>query len=258
MDKSKVFMFADDDPEMRGASDKARATFKYFWRELAWERQRIIPALDLACVKAAFTDGTSAKRKGSEPEAEHMWVQDVDFDGQVVSGNLLNSPNWLKLIKAGDEVRMPLEEITDWMYVIDSEVYGAYTVNLMRARMDQRERKEHDKAWGLNFGDPEQIRVVPDQKSGGVIGEHPMSENMGPSLKKALTENPAMLNDLDDRGWTILHHQALAGSLASVKVLVERGADVDSATTNGMTPLALASALGWDQVVALLVGAGAK
>jgi uncharacterized protein len=37
---SKVFMFDNSDPEMQGAYEKARATFRYFWREVAWERRR--------------------------------------------------------------------------------------------------------------------------------------------------------------------------------------------------------------------------
>ncbi len=42
---SKVFMFDGDDPEMARASQDARKTFGYFWREIAWERRRIIPGL---------------------------------------------------------------------------------------------------------------------------------------------------------------------------------------------------------------------
>ena len=37
--QSKVFMFDDSDPEMQAAYENARATFRYFWREIAWERQ---------------------------------------------------------------------------------------------------------------------------------------------------------------------------------------------------------------------------
>jgi uncharacterized protein YegJ (DUF2314 family) len=49
-------MFDDSDPEMQRAYESARATFRYFWREVAWERRRIIPALSLAAVKAPFSD----------------------------------------------------------------------------------------------------------------------------------------------------------------------------------------------------------
>lgn len=262
---SKVFLFNDSDPEMQAAYEKARANFRFFWRELAWEGRRIIPALDLACVKAPFSDGARGKSAESDPEVEQMWLGEVDFDGQLVSGVLLNNPNWLKSVKAGDPARMPINGITDWMYAINGEVYGGYTVNLMRARMSKEERKEHDSAWGLNFGDPHKIRVAPEQKkSGGFlkslfgkggdteIPEHPMSEAMASSLKESLADEPSMLHAADDRGWTLLHQQALAGSAATVKVLLEAGADRRAVTKHGMTPLQLAKSLGWDKVVALL------
>src|SRR5262249_35107387 len=160
-----------------------------------WERRRIVPALDLACVKAPFTDGPGAPRPKDVPEAEHMWLSEVDFDGKVVSGVLLNAPNWLKTIKEGDAARIPLNQISDWMYAISGAVFGAYTVNLLRSRMGRRERAEHDAAWGLNFGDPAKIRVGPEANKGGGLlqswfgkkspadpDEHPMSVNMAASL----------------------------------------------------------------------------
>jgi uncharacterized protein YegJ (DUF2314 family) len=223
-----------------------------------------VPALDLACVKAPFSDGPQAKPAKDAPAVEQMWLSDVDFDGQVVSGVLLNKPNWLKTVKEGDQARMPLGQITDWMYAIRGEVFGAYTVNLMRSGMSRAERQEHDAAWGLNFGDPTKIRVAPEPKKGGGLlnwfgtgqatpsDEHPMSEAMAVSLKKEIAKDPTFVSAKDDRGWTVLHQQALAGSTATVKVLLEAGADPNAVTNHGMTPLQLAKALGWDKVVALL------
>jgi uncharacterized protein YegJ (DUF2314 family) len=282
MSESNVFLFDNSDPEMQGAYQKARATFRYFWREIAWERRRIVPALELACVKAPFSDGERAPSPKDTPEVEHMWMSEVDFDGQFVSGVLLNSPNWLKTVKEGDSARIPLEEISDWMYASSvlvpgrrlecAEVFGAYTVNLMRSRMGRRERQEHDDAWGLDFGDPKTIRVVPYEKKkpGGLLQgwfgkreveipeEHPLSEAMAPSLKEQLAKDPSMLQAKDDKGMTFLHQQALAGSTATVKVLLDAGADVNAPAANGMTPLQLAKSLGWDNVVAVLVSQGAR
>jgi uncharacterized protein YegJ (DUF2314 family) len=260
---SKVFMFDDNDPEMQRAYENARATFRYFWREIAWERRRIIPALDLACVKAVFTDGARGTRSKDVPAAEQMWLSEIDFDGQFVSGVLLNAPNWLKTVKQGDAARMPLGEITDWMYAISGEVFGAYTVNLLRSRMGRRERQEHDGAWGLSFGDPKKIRVTPEPNQGGGLlknwfgkqqadtQEHPMSENMASSLKDQLAKDPSLVSVTDDRGWTFLHQEALAGNTATVKVLLDAGADPNAVTRHGMTPLQLARSLGWDKVAAL-------
>jgi uncharacterized protein YegJ (DUF2314 family) len=261
---SKVFMFDNSDPEMQRAYENARANFRYFWREIAWERRRIVPALDLACVKAPFSDGEQAKRRDDAPEVEHMWMSEVDFDGELVSGELLNDPNWLKRVKKGDRARIALDEISDWMYVIGGEVFGAYTVNLMRSRMGRKERQEHDSAWGLNFGDPTKIRVAPEPNKGrgllknwfgsrhADLEEHPMSEGMASKLKEQLAEDPSLVSSKDERGWTLLHQEALAGNAGTVNVLLEAGADPSAVTDKGMTPLRLAHSLGWETVVALL------
>lgn len=261
---SRVFMFDNSDPEMQRAYENARATFRYFWREVAWERRRIVPALDLACVKAPFSDGEHRTPTKDAPEVEHMWLSEVDFDGQFVSGVLLNAPNWLKTVKEGDSACLPLGEISDWMYAISGEVFGAYTVNLLRSRMGRRERREHDAAWGLNFGEPTTIRVAPEPgKGGGLLKswfgkkqanpqEHPMSEAMASSLKKELAKDPSLVSAKDDKGWTFLHQEASAGSTATVKVLLEAGADPNALTNQGMTALQLAQSLGWENVVALL------
>ena len=207
---SKVVLSDYDDPEMQAAVQKARDTFRIFWREVAWERRRIVPALDTAVVKAPFSDGPSRKKSGDTPDTEHMWVSDVDFDGEDVTGTLMNSPNWIKSVKQGDEVRVPLDQVSDWMYVIGGDVYGAFTVNLLRSRMGRKERQEHDDAWGLNFGDPTRVRTVPDKFV--VAGEHAMSEAMAGSLKEQLAKDPSLVRSKDDRGWTLLHQEALAGT----------------------------------------------
>jgi uncharacterized protein len=84
-----------------------------------------------------------------------------------------------------------------------------------------------------------------------------MSEAMGPALKDQLVQNVSMVHEKDERGWTLLHHQALAGSTATVKVLLEFGADANAKNDKGLTPVQLARSLGWDKVVALLVTKGA-
>ena len=243
---SPVFFFDNSDPEMQRAYAQARANFRYFWRELAWERRRIVPALDLACVKAPFSDGDQSVSSPDKAEVEQMWFDEIDFDGETVSGMLLSEPNWLKTVQAGDSVQIPLTQISDWMYAIGGEVYGAYTVNLMRSRMSPQERREHDQAWGLKFGDPNTIRLVPAFYL-SPEAEHPMSEAMAAPLKDQLAQNPAMRDSKDDQGWTLLHYQALAGSAATVRVLLENGASPNAVTARGWTPLRLAKLLGWGQ-----------
>jgi uncharacterized protein len=261
-----VFFFDNRDPEMQRAYENARATFRYFWRELSWEYRRIIPALDLACVKAPFWDGDKTRAPSDESEVEQMWFSEIEFDGDYVSGVLINSPNWLKSIAQGDAVRIPLGQISDWMYAISGEVFGAYTVNLIRSRMSRQERKDHDDAWGQNFGDPAKIRLAPEPKKGGGLlkswfgkkqedsGEHPMCENMVESFQEQLKKDPTFATSKDGRGWTLLHRESLAGNAPIVKALLEARADPKAKTPEGRTPLELARRMGWENVTAVLTG----
>ena len=73
---------------MQKASATAQHSFKFFWRELSWGRRRIIPALGGAMIKLPFTDGP---RTDGNAEYEIMWLNDVDFDGTMLTGTLLNA-----------------------------------------------------------------------------------------------------------------------------------------------------------------------
>ncbi len=245
---------------MLKAIERARATFRFFWRELAWEYRRIIPAFGMTAVKMIFSDEGPPQPDGQE--AEQMWVSEIDFDGHIVAGTLLNEPNWVTSVKSGDRVARPLNETTDWMLTCNNRVYGAFTVHVVRSRMNDRERAQHDAAWGLEFGDPATPLLVPaSMTSEGTPpetaeltppDEHPMSENMSDSLAEAIKENPALLATPDPKGFVLLHSLALAGSSAGVRALLEGGADANVQTPDGRKPIDLARAMGWTAVVQLL------
>lgn len=262
-----VFNFDDRDPAMQLAHDTAQRTFKYFWRELSWERRRIVPGLDMAMVKLPFTDGP---RTDGNPEYEHMWIGDVNFDGETLSGELLNSPNWLTSVKEGDVVQAPFLELSDWLMAVDGKAYGAFTVNQMRAAMNGKERKEHDKAWGLDFGDPAAARVEISRKGDGKGGlltgllggrpgrasqpeefrDHPMCVNMLKKYDAQLQGDPSIAQDVldDETGFTLLHAEALAGNMGMVKLAVAHGADVGKKTMSGRTASELARGIGWPEI----------
>lgn len=265
MSDAQIYWFEGDDPEMAAASRRARDGFRYFWRELSWEYRRIVPGLDLASVKIAFTDPLPP---GSleQPTVEHMWIGEVMFDGKRVRGRLLNSPNKLTSVAEGDRIEVAFERVGDWMYVLSGRVYGAFTVNLIRSRMSPAERRAHDQAWGFDFGDPADIQLVPVWGAKpGVLGrlfgktgsanpdaEHPMSVNMGPSLQATLEKDPSLLSHRDEDGFTMLHHLALGGSADGVRIALAFGADRAARTVHELRPIDLAQRMGWSRVVALL------
>lgn len=273
-EQSQVFPNPVDDPAMVRASELARATFRYFWRELSWDRRRIVPALDVAAVKIEFADAESVEL-GSPPPSEHMWVSDIDFDGDLVAGRLMNQPKWVRSVGAGDLVRLPLAQIDDWMYSRLDRAYGGFTVNLMRSRMTPIELHGHDDGWGLEFGDPAHVEVMPNYaaenpeqvKKPGIFGrarqpqapppldldaEHPMALTMVPTYTEQVRNQPSIMHHRDERGWTQLHHFALGGSVACTQVLLDFGADPRALTDDGISAAQLAHSLGWNDVVELL------
>lgn len=250
-----VYFRGHDDPQIAEANRAAQQTFKYFWREVSWERSRIVPALEVACVKFAFADESPPTK---DSRFEHMWLDDVDFDGVQVSGNLVNSPNWLKSVELGQRVARPIQELGDWMFAMLGKAYGAHTVNVLRSRMSAEELRAHDEAWGLDFGEDFGIRLARSDTPEGleaVLRDHPMAINCEEKIREQLKANPSMLRDISDDGWTVLHHQSLAGNRNIVRLLLELGADPFARIARGETPRQLAEAIGWDETAALLLRA---
>lgn len=267
------FIFTDGkDPKMVAAYEKARETFKYFWREQSWENRRIIPGLDLAYVKASFSQEDP---ETGEETVEHMWINEVDFDGDTVSGFLINEPNALTNIQAGDYFEIPLHEISDWLFAITPlekkpkglsklfsspeqlipKAYGGYTIQKMRADMPEDERKEHDDAWQLDFGDFNDILVVNEQKEKPEnLVEHPMSKNMKDEFIKFLQEYPDELTNADEKGLTLLHKETIAGNLTSVDIILKAGADKTVQSNSRKTALDYAKQLNWEHLIPILEG----
>jgi len=76
-----------------------------------------------------------------------MWIDDIDFGGVNIKGFLMNQPNQLTNINEGDFVEIPVCEISDWLFAINDKAYGGFTIQVLRAEMDKKERKKHDEAW---------------------------------------------------------------------------------------------------------------
>lgn len=270
MEDSPIFLADGTDPEMMKAYQKAQETFKYFWREQSWEYRRIIPGLNVSCVKAAFEEQDT---ETGETMVEHMWINEVFFDGDYVKGFLINEPASLTNIQVGDYVEIPLNEISDWLFAITPNVqkpkglsrlfssssdvlpkaYGGFTIQKMRADMSNAERKEHDEAWQLDFGDSNDIEVVNEQKEKPEnLIEHPMSRNMEDEFPKFLHQYPDELTQIDEHGLTLLQRETIAGNLTTVKAILEAGADKNIQSKNGKTALEYAKQLNWEHIIPVL------
>jgi len=130
--------------------------------------------------------------------------------------------------------------------------------------MSAGDRKAHDKAWGLKFGPPEQISLVPDDfltvKKKGFLGfgkaekldlettEHPMALHMAEAIRKGELDEVDLNEVFENSGRTVLHDMALAGASEAVSALLEKGADKSIKSEAGYTASELARILGWNDL----------
>ena len=92
--------------------------------------------------------------------------------------------------------------------------------------MSEKERKSHDEAWGLDFGNYNEVLLVYKQKENPEnLLEHPMSKNMAEQMREFLKENPDEITIEDETGLTLLHKETIAGNKINVGILLELGAD---------------------------------
>lgn len=269
MTEQAIYIVESENEVVLAAVASAKATFKFCWRELSWERRRVVPGLDLAAVKISFAVEPSDPLG---PSVENMWVTDLDFDGEYFSGVLMSEPRWVESLAAGDPVSVPFTDLNDWIYVLGGRVFGGFTVDALRATMSPAERDEHDAAWGLDFGEAGVVELVPTGSGREprtltrgletpwdtvVLAElerteHPMSLNVQDIIEQGLEDDPALISDYDQSGRMLLHREVLAGNHDFVYALLRRGADPQATDLHGRTSLSLAQLAGWPRVITLL------
>jgi uncharacterized protein YegJ (DUF2314 family) len=249
-DTKPSIIYTEQDKKMKAANLKAQESFKYFWRELYWESRRIIPAHDFAMIKIAFAQQFA---EDEMPKVEHMWINNLNFDGEIITGELANEPHQLTNITKGDKVSRKLNEISDWMISIQEQTYGGFTIHAMRSTMSEQAREQHDQAWGLNFGDFDYILLVHQQKeSPDNLIEHPMSKVMGDNVRAFIRKNPEELTFQDENGLSLLHKEAIAGNAEIVKIIVDLGADKALLSRSNKTALAYAIEMNWQPIIEIL------
>jgi uncharacterized protein YegJ (DUF2314 family) len=114
-----------DDPEMMAATAEAKKTWPEFVKAFR--------------NKPENSENFAAKFPFDAPDQkEFMWVEVVSINGDTVVGRLGNDPVWVKDLKLGDEVKMKVSQLSDWMYVKDGEIVGGYTVKVL---MDKQKQK---------------------------------------------------------------------------------------------------------------------
>jgi ankyrin repeat protein len=75
---------------------------------------------------------------------------------------------------------------------------------------------------------------------------------MIPKIEAQLRTDRRIAGTVDDDGWSLLHHEALAGNQGVVRLLIDFGADPVKRTPNGYTASDLAGKIGWPEIAELI------
>ncbi|MBX3436426.1 MAG: DUF2314 domain-containing protein [Planctomycetaceae bacterium] len=116
-----IVEFADDDAEMNAAIADAKANVDLFVAYLEAH-----PEDAMCLIKAPLDTGG---------HVEHIWIDNVRFDGQQFTGRLANAPHDLSRYKQGDVVTVPRADVSDWAFFENDAMQGGYTIRVMEKRM---------------------------------------------------------------------------------------------------------------------------
>lgn len=103
--------------------------------------------------KQEFIDTLQSKRPGTGDFAikkpfpagaghEHIWLNEVSWDGKAFTATINDEPVDTKAVKLGDRVQVTPEEISDWMYVENGVLKGGYTIRVLHYQASPEEQKE--------------------------------------------------------------------------------------------------------------------
>lgn len=124
---SDIYKFYGDDPELNAAIDEAQRRLPEFRRALDEDARRLIPALNGALVKARFKNPVTGA-------IEHMWIEDVGFEGDKIVGTLASEPNNIPELSNGQWVSVSPDDISDWVYRQGDRTGGGFTVRVIQRR----------------------------------------------------------------------------------------------------------------------------
>jgi len=110
-----VVSVSTDDPEMNAAISQARESLTDFWQ--------VFDSPD-----RGESDFALKVRIEDRYGVEHFWVTDLRRDADKVYGLIGNEPNTVRSVQLGDEIEVPKDDVTDWLYMRDGKMVGNYTL----------------------------------------------------------------------------------------------------------------------------------
>ena len=134
---------ATDDADMLAAIRQARDSVDSFIAQLPALRD----AGEYYSVKVPIDTGSGI---------EHVWLDAPEFTNDAFHGKLANVP-LAGTLQLGDVITTPRAVISDWMAVRNGEIFGGFSVILLRSQLPPEEQAKLDASLGLTL--PASARV---------------------------------------------------------------------------------------------------
>lgn len=133
-----IYNVGENDPEMNKVIEMAKQSLDSF--DYAFNHYTRV-----------FTFFGLKKRFQENENVEHIWIGNIKFENGIYIGIIDNLPEKITSVKLGDTVKIDKKDISDWMYIKNAELYGGYTIRLLRNRMSESERQKFDAESGMKI-----------------------------------------------------------------------------------------------------------
>jgi uncharacterized protein YegJ (DUF2314 family) len=138
-ERDELAFMQSDDPSMKRAFEKARATLDNFLR--------------IASAPAPGTSSYALKVKVSDGQStEYFWVSDFERSGNQFTGTLANEPRMVKKFKNGQRIQFGRNKIVDWTYIDASrkKMLGNFTACALLTKETPDEARKFRQMYGLD------------------------------------------------------------------------------------------------------------
>lgn len=123
-----VYQINSDDKEMNEAIERARKSIDDFISRL----NSYAGGGENFELKARFEENG---------ENEHLWLKNLSYENGFFKGVIANNPVILREYTYGQDVFVPLKDVTDWMIIDNGVMKGGYTIKVLLNNMSEEERK---------------------------------------------------------------------------------------------------------------------
>jgi len=119
-----IWGYASGDEAMNAAIAEAQRTYPLF---LAAFRADSVAHQSNYMVKV----GLPTSGEGAPTTVEHIWIDHLHFEGDVLVGALANTPDYLPGMSLGSRVEVETARVSDWSIVRNDGMYGNFTTRVM-------------------------------------------------------------------------------------------------------------------------------